>query len=784
MKKPTLAKLILAAAALALATGCPPAAPLITLFTAAPATISEGQTATLVFAAPEGISLSIDQGVGDVTGKTSIDVSPAATTTYTLTATNKDKKTEVGTVTVNVGPAPAVSFAVTGLDSAIAGVEGTATITVVTAAGVKIPGFRGTLHFASDDAQAVLPADRAFAAADNGSFTVPVTFKTAGTALLIASDTGNPALQGFRRIPVGPAAASSLSISADRTSVAAGDGVSLTVVAKDQFGNVAHGYRGTVSTSANYPGATLPATVTFDAADQGQKTFGASFPLVASWTVTVTDQASSALTATTPAIAVSHGPAAALELTGGGAATAGAAAGFTLTVRDRFGNVATGFTGTVSFTSSDANATLPASYTFVSGDSGAHTFSATFTTAGAQQLTASDGGGRLSSAVGHFTVGAAAASQCSLTGLPATAGAGAKLVPVVTFFDPFNNVATGYTGTVTLTTTAASAVLPPAAALGAGDAGSHAFQVQVLSTGPADVAAGDGAISCSGTVDITPAGPKYVVSLAAPDANASWAISGTVTVKDLYDNPITNYAGGLHFASTDAAGVAPADVTLDGSEGGVAAFSFTFNTAGFQSVLVTDPASAATPGSAAVNVHGLAYTNPTAGNGRVRVVMNAANTTSSVVQLDVVSNTFVARGSNGVYIRGGVFSTGMNLPLNATRVIAGTPLLSEPATLVIPTGSAPKAVASALPSSGPAAGTLLVALSGKRAGAGGTPNDANMVVGSLLYSVRLKIAQAATAGTVFDGSALPANFRAAVRSVNGDDLVGTQDFALGKLEVR
>jgi len=150
----------------------------------------------------------------------------------------------------------------------------------------------------------------------------------------------------------------------------------------------------------------------------------------------------------------------------------------------------------------------------------------------------------------------------------------------------------------------------------------------------------------------------------------------------------------------------------------------------------------------------------------------------------VVSNTFVARGSNGVYIRGGVFSTGMNLPLNATRVIAGTPLLSEPATLVIPTGSAPKAVASALPSSGPAAGTLLVALSGKRAGAGGTPNDANMVVGSLLYSVRLKIAQAATAGTVFDGSALPANFRAAVRSVNGDDLVGTQDFALGKLEVR
>jgi hypothetical protein len=48
--------------------------------------------------------------------------------------------------------------------------------------------------------------------------------------------------------------------------------------------------------------------------------------------------------------------------------------------------VATGYRGTVSFSSSDLTAVLPAKYTFTSADSGVHTFTATLKTVGSQWL--------------------------------------------------------------------------------------------------------------------------------------------------------------------------------------------------------------------------------------------------------------------------------------------------------------------------------------------------------------------------------------------------------------
>ena len=65
-----------------------------------------------------------------------------------------------------------------------------------------------------------------------------------------------------------------------------------------------------------------------------------------------------------------------------------------MTLRDQFGNVATGFRGTVHFTSTDVVAQtlgdLPADYTFTSGDGGIHTFSVTLVTVGNQTITVAD----------------------------------------------------------------------------------------------------------------------------------------------------------------------------------------------------------------------------------------------------------------------------------------------------------------------------------------------------------------------------------------------------------
>ena len=43
-------------------------------------------------------------------------------------------------------------------------------------------------------------------------------------------------------------------------------------------------------------------------------------------------------------------------------------------MQDAYGNVVTGYTGTIHFKSTDTTATLPANYTFTAADKGVHTF--------------------------------------------------------------------------------------------------------------------------------------------------------------------------------------------------------------------------------------------------------------------------------------------------------------------------------------------------------------------------------------------------------------------------
>jgi probable HAF family extracellular repeat protein len=71
-------------------------------------------------------------------------------------------------------------------------------------------------------------------------------------------------------------------------------------------------------------------------------------------------------------------------------ASVGAVFNFTVTARDQFNNPVSGYTGTVHFTSTDPQASLPPDYTFTGYDSGTHTFSATLNTPGAQVITAAD----------------------------------------------------------------------------------------------------------------------------------------------------------------------------------------------------------------------------------------------------------------------------------------------------------------------------------------------------------------------------------------------------------
>jgi hypothetical protein len=71
--------------------------------------------------------------------------------------------------------------------------------------------------------------------------------------------------------------------------------------------------------------------------------------------------------------------------------TAGVAFSLTVTVKDAYGNVVTGYTGTIHFTSTDATAMVPKDYTFTAADKGVHTFSGlVLRKTGTQKITTTD----------------------------------------------------------------------------------------------------------------------------------------------------------------------------------------------------------------------------------------------------------------------------------------------------------------------------------------------------------------------------------------------------------
>ena len=79
------------------------AAPVVRSFGAEPASIAAGESSLLSWSVTGATALSIDQGIGPVTGN-GRSVSPSATTTYTLTATNAaGSATATTTVTVTGG---------------------------------------------------------------------------------------------------------------------------------------------------------------------------------------------------------------------------------------------------------------------------------------------------------------------------------------------------------------------------------------------------------------------------------------------------------------------------------------------------------------------------------------------------------------------------------------------------------------------------------------------------------------------------------------------------------
>jgi VCBS repeat-containing protein len=157
--------------------------------------------------------------------------------------------------------------------------------------------------------------------------------------------------------------------------------------------------------------------------------------------------------------------------------TAGGPLTVTVTAVNADGTVASGYTGSVVFTSSDQAAQVPASYQFVPADHGVHTFTnaVILDTAGSQTVRVADTTAGITG-MALVLVSPVAASQLQVTAPPSTI-AGQHFSVTITALDQFGNVATGYVGTIHLSTsdTGAGVVLPADYTFTAADAGTHTF---------------------------------------------------------------------------------------------------------------------------------------------------------------------------------------------------------------------------------------------------------------------------------------------------------------------
>jgi hypothetical protein len=358
------------------------------------------------------------------------------------------------TAPVTVVPAALNQFAFAAPATIPAGTPFSFTITAEDRFGNVEPNYTGTVHFSAlaNDAQAVLPADYTFTAADNSthSFTATLT-KTAGaTSPFIAATDVATGVRSSANIVISPLAPVSLSVSV-ATTTPVRIPVSVVVSALDQFGNVAIGYTGTVHFASSDPQAALPSDYTFTAADAGHHTFTATLNTVGTQTLSVTDTANPAFSSQAQISVITVVPAS-IELFASSTATAGVGQTYVLVAFDAAGNVLTGYTGTVHLSSSDAQAGLPADYTFTAADGGIHNFTLTVKTAGTQSISIADTEHPSVNTSVSVSVAPGAVTHFVISGPTAvTQGVGFKIT--VSAVDDFGNVVTGYRGAVHLSST-------------------------------------------------------------------------------------------------------------------------------------------------------------------------------------------------------------------------------------------------------------------------------------------------------------------------------------------
>ncbi|MFC6645622.1 beta strand repeat-containing protein [Granulicella cerasi] len=667
---------------------------------ATPTSIASGDYVTYMVV-PTFRGVAAPKYTGAVTFTSTDSAAKFATTGYTFTAADAGTHTfsgtagvqliTIGTWTISasdgygggtsnnvvVGTPTASAFKIVATPTTInSGDSVSYTVTAVGSSGVTATGFTGTVVFTSSDSAAKFGATSyTFTAADAGvhTFTSGVQLYTAGTQTITGT---NGSVTGTSNgVLVNPPAATSFTIVATPTTITSGDSVSYTVTAvgaSGASGATATGFTGTVVFTSSDSAAKFGTTsYTFTTADAGVHTFAAGAQLYTTGTQTITGT-SGTLTGTSNGVLVNPPTAAAFKIVATPTTIAsGDSVSYTVTAVSSTGATATGYTGTVVFTSSDSAAKFGAtSYTFTTADAGVHTFTAAVQlyTTGTQTITGTSG--TLTGTSNGILVNPPTAASFKIVATPTAITSGDSVSYTVTALGSSGATATGFTGTVAFTSSDSAAKFGVTSyTFTTADAGAHTFTsaVQLYTTGTQTITATSGTLTgtSNGVVVNPPTATAFKIVATPASVNSGDAVSFTITAVSSSGATATGYTGTVALTSSDSAVkfLAGTTYTFTTADAGVHTFT---GSAAAQLYTTGTQTISATSGTLTGTSNGVVVNPPTA------TAFTIVATPTSIASGGAVSFTITAVGSTGTTATGFTGTVALASSDSAVKFLGGT----------------------------------------------------------------------------------------------------------------
>jgi predicted outer membrane repeat protein len=340
---------------------------------------------------------------------------------------------------------------------------------------------------------------------DNGGPTLTMAPLAGSPAIDGGSDVVPPADQRGQRRPAGnrpdigayevqnrsnPEQAVRFDITGIPATTTAGQVITFKVTPRLADGSVDFSYSGTVHFTSSDPQAGLPAGYTFFI-PEGPHTFTVALKTAGPQSFTVADSTYTNITGTVSGIQVNPAAVTHFALAASASVITHTPVSLTVSALDAYGNVVSGYRGTVTFSDSWASGgMLPTNYTFTAGDAGVHKFTnqATFYTIGAQTITVSDTAQpSLRGSASVFVTGVPSRFVLStrIISIPIYPGGptieGVALTIKIT--DSFGNVVPSYAGTIQVSDSNGAIAIPANYTFTTSNAGVVTLYLKVLKRG-------------------------------------------------------------------------------------------------------------------------------------------------------------------------------------------------------------------------------------------------------------------------------------------------------------